>query len=265
MSETHGTIRGYLKGKFPNLTRRIADRVRWLFHERNDMGQELRYGLPIRKAELKPEDHVLEVGKCNYKTLEIAKRVHRVTVVNIDGVNRAVQNIGPRNIMQIKCDICESDLPEGEFDIAFVMAVFEHIRDDEKAAKNLYRLIRPGGKMLVYVPDKEAHREEWERGEYPDHVRPGYYPQEMRDLLEKAGFKVESCELGCGIYSAVAGEMYYGIARRFPAIKKLPRLVLFPFMRMVERDGCTPYPYRWGLYCKAVKRSCTTKEDCPTV
>lgn len=40
----------------------------------------------------------------------------------------------------------------GSVDYGFTLNVLEHIEDDEKAIADLFRMIKPGGKLAVYVP-----------------------------------------------------------------------------------------------------------------
>ncbi len=77
----------------------------------------------------------------------------------------------------------------GKFDTAVSFQVIEHIEDDLTALKNTFRLLKPGGRLLVMVP---AHR--WLYGAMDkalDHFR-RYESSDLRDRLLEAGFEVES-------------------------------------------------------------------------
>ena len=45
-----------------------------------------------------------------------------------------------------------SPIPIGEFDSAVMINVLEHIEDDVAALRTLRRLLRPGGRIVLYVP-----------------------------------------------------------------------------------------------------------------
>jgi SAM-dependent methyltransferase len=45
-----------------------------------------------------------------------------------------------------------SGVPSESVDCAFTLNVLEHIEDDAKAVRELRRVIKPGGSLLVYVP-----------------------------------------------------------------------------------------------------------------
>jgi SAM-dependent methyltransferase len=48
-------------------------------------------------------------------------------------------------------DLCKSDPPD-QFDVVLCEQVLEHVPDPLAAVKNLYRLCRPGGTLLVSTP-----------------------------------------------------------------------------------------------------------------
>ena len=242
-----------LKARFPRATARTADFLRWHLRPRHDFGTELRYrkGLPL--AALQPSDRVLEVGRCTHSTLAIARQVAHVTTCDLGQRGRSVATHGPRNLSQVHADICTTDLESESFDLVLAMAVLEHIPDDAAAVANVYRLLKPGGRFVGYVPDTAEHLAAWERGDYPDHQRPGYTPETMRRLLEAAGLEVQHCQLDNGAYCAVAGDLYYRVARRVPGFSRLPFLFVRPFMALARSDDRIPGSIRWGLFFKAVK------------
>ena len=80
-----------------------------------------------------------------------------------------------------------------EFDSAVCTEVLEHIPDDVGAMKELARVLKPGGRLLLSVPQTPAPYD-------PAHATQGYSFDEMRRKLEMAGFKVVDHEdaLFCG-------------------------------------------------------------------
>jgi SAM-dependent methyltransferase len=65
--------------------------------------------------------------------------------------------------------------------------VLEHIERDEKALKNIYDLLEPGGRFLLLVP---CHP--WLYGSLDQHLghRRRYRRRELRNTLEAIGFRV---------------------------------------------------------------------------
>lgn len=77
---------------------------------------------------------------------------------------------------------------DGQMDYVFSLNVLEHIEDDIDACKELYRTLRPGGHLMIYVPAFEllfTHMD----------VKVGHFRRytrnSLRHCLEAAGFNVE--------------------------------------------------------------------------
>jgi SAM-dependent methyltransferase len=76
---------------------------------------------------------------------------------------------------------------EGEFDVAGAFDVIEHIAEDEAVLANLRRAVRPGGGVLLTVPQ---HPSLWSASdEYARHVR-RYTAREIHRKVRAAGLEV---------------------------------------------------------------------------
>jgi SAM-dependent methyltransferase len=76
---------------------------------------------------------------------------------------------------------------EESFDLAGAFDVLEHIDDDVGVLRGLHRALRPGGHLLVTVPQ---HRWLWsDADDYAHHVR-RYRRSELLDRVRGAGFEV---------------------------------------------------------------------------
>jgi len=104
-------------------------------------------------------------------------------------------------LADVEADICDLPFKENEFDFILCNHVLEHIPDDTKAMKELYRILKPGGTAILQIPqdlnraetfedDSITDRKERERifGQY-DHVR--IYGRDYFEKLRGIGFKVE--------------------------------------------------------------------------
>lgn len=73
---------------------------------------------------------------------------------------------------------------DGRFDLVIHCEVLEHIENDRRVLSELFRVLQPGGKLVISVPVPPAPIEDVE------HVREGYTFEEIRQLLQEAGFEV---------------------------------------------------------------------------
>jgi SAM-dependent methyltransferase len=78
--------------------------------------------------------------------------------------------------------------PSNSFDLILSHEVLEHVADDRLAAAEMARVLRPGGRMVVFVPNRgypfETHGVYW-RGTYRFGNIPlvNYLPRRLRDQL----------------------------------------------------------------------------------
>lgn len=127
-------------------------------------------------------------------------------------------------LADVLADICDLPFVNNEFDFILCNHVLEHIPDDFKAMKEIYRVLKPGGIAILQIPlendrdvtfedDTITDRKERARifGQY-DHVR--VYGMDYFDRLEKIGFTVDAVdytkELGSkqvDRYRLAAGEL----------------------------------------------------------
>ena len=107
-------------------------------------------------------------------------------------------------IADIKGDICDLPFLDNSYDFILCNHVLEHIIDDNKAMKELYRVLKKNGIGIFQVPmdyNRDTTFEDFsvtnkkERnklfGQY-DHVR--IYGLDFFDRLQKVGFTLERCE-----------------------------------------------------------------------
>ena len=107
-------------------------------------------------------------------------------------------------LVDIKADICNLPFDDNTFDTIFCNHVLEHIPDDTKAMKELYRVLKKGGTGIFQVPQDINRATTYEDfsittpeerkkhfGQY-DHVR--IYGRDYADLLRKVGFKVQEVD-----------------------------------------------------------------------
>ena len=108
-------------------------------------------------------------------------------------------------LADIKADICDLPFENDTYDIIFCNHVLEHIPDDTTAMHELFRVLKPGGKAILQIPQDLNRKETFEDnsiidpkerarifGQY-DHVR--VYGRDYFDKLRKIGFTVKEINL----------------------------------------------------------------------
>ena len=77
---------------------------------------------------------------------------------------------------------------EGTFDLVTAFDVVEHMDDDLAGLSEMQRVLRPGGRVLLFVP---TFMFLWGLQDDVSHHRRRYRLSQLRGVLEKAGFEIE--------------------------------------------------------------------------
>jgi len=94
-----------------------------------------------------------------------------------------------RGLNKVKLGAAET-LPyeDGEFDLVTALDVVEHIDDDVAGLREMHRVLRPGGRVLLFVP---TFMFLWGIQDEVSHHRRRYRMTELRRAVTAAGFEVE--------------------------------------------------------------------------
>ena len=105
------------------------------------------------------------------------------------------------NLPAVRVDVTDIGFDDKEFDVVICNHVLEHVRDDETAMRELYRVLKPGGFAIMQVPLAldlnrtledpavvEAQDRKVQYGQ-KDHLR--LYGLDYFSKLGDAGFRVE--------------------------------------------------------------------------
>ena len=79
-------------------------------------------------------------------------------------------------------------IPSEQYDFIYSFNVLEHIPNDRQALEDLYRIMRPGGRILIYVPAYQLLYSSMDRK--VGHVR-RYHRAELLEKLSTAKFAVD--------------------------------------------------------------------------
>ena len=133
-------------------------------------------------------------------------------------------------IADVKADICNLPFKDNSYDIILCNHVLEHIPDDTKALKELYRVMKPGGWGIFQIPQDITRNTTFEDnsitdkreraqvfGQY-DHVR--IYGKDYFDKLRSIGFTVEEVDYTSQISEKEIDKYCLAKGEIIPLVKK---------------------------------------------
>lgn len=158
-------------------------------------------------------------------------------------------------------DLCALPVADASFDAILCTEVLEHVATPELASRELRRVLRPGGQLLVTVPFvAQLHEEPY------DHSRFTSYG--IRGLLERGGFEVEWVEPLTGYFSTVAHTLRVGglatrrsegrargATRLAGLVLQAASILIAPLARLLDRlDERRALPLGWAARATAPPR-----------
>lgn len=116
-----------------------------------------------------------------------------------------------------KADLTKFTSPDS-YDFILCVDVMEHIEEDRKVLANFYTSLKNGGQVLISTPSDQGgsdhDHDEHGTGFIEEHARDGYSPEDMREKLETAGFRVDSIRFTYGTF----GKISWKLAIKYPIL-----------------------------------------------
>jgi SAM-dependent methyltransferase len=137
-------------------------------------------------------------------------------------------------------DLRDDDPPASGLDTVLAVNVLEHIEDDAGALRRMASALRPGGRVVLFVPAYQSLYGPHDRE--AGHVR-RYRPETLRWAVERAGLDVEVLHPvnflgGVAWWFAVR---VGGCSRPNPALVGLYDRIVVPIVRASERRWRPPF------------------------
>lgn len=203
----------------PVLSRHPARARLGLWHE---IGRQLAYpsgpfghlaGLLMERANREPyrlalealapgrDDEVLEIGIGPGAGLaELTRQVTRGRVFGLDGSPQMLRRAARRNrcavasghLILASGDFCHLPWGAARFDTVLAVNVAYFFDVEGRAAREIRRVLRPGGRAALYVTDRETMRT-WPFAGPDTHTT--YDAEGLRGLLVRGGFAPEAVEI----------------------------------------------------------------------
>lgn len=88
-----------------------------------------------------------------------------------------------QNLIFRQGDLTKLDFPENFFDLICAFEVIEHIKDYSQALAEFYRVLKPGGILLISTPNKAVYSPDTKKPFYPFHYHE-FYLKDLKKMLE---------------------------------------------------------------------------------
>jgi methionine biosynthesis protein MetW len=189
--------------------------------------------LELFASHVSGRDRCLDVGCGDGGTSGVWLDEHASSYAGVDISEGAVRMACDRGLdAQLISDAAELPFPDESFDVAVCVEVLEHLFEPQRALAEAQRVLRPGGRLIVTVPNIAHWRNRldlalfgrWNpRGDHLSPTQPWRDPhlrfftvRSLANLIEQGGFEV--IERG--------GFSEHGIPHHLPGLRRLVRTPL---------------------------------------
>lgn len=155
----------------------------------------------IRKMGVR-RGRILDIGCAGGLFLRVLERAGHTaygTELSDDSARTARSRIGEDRVRV--GPVVSAGFEAGQFDAITAWQVFEHLRDPAETLDECRRILRPGGALILAVPNIESWQARWSREEWfhldvPRHLF-HFSPDTISEMLRRHGFEVESVSHYC--------------------------------------------------------------------
>jgi ubiquinone/menaquinone biosynthesis C-methylase UbiE len=146
-------------------------------------------------------------------------------------------------------DIERMEIDDESYDVALVSEALEHVPNDRKALAEIHRILKPGGYLVVFAPNRlhpfETHgvRSRASGRMLPistplvpyiplrigrsvfDYWARNYWPAQLRRIVRDAGFNILDVGYLWQTFENISGQQGAILGRLAPALRRLSRLL----------------------------------------
>ena len=160
------------------------DSTHWWYRARRDVLASV----IARKIRLPADARILEIGCGTGHNLPMLARFGTVDAVEIDDAARGVaeQRLGRPVSASSLPDL--AGIPDATYDLVALLDVLEHVEDDVAALQSIARRLKPGGTILLTVPQ---YRWMWSGHDVANHHHRRYVKATLKNAVARAGLKLD--------------------------------------------------------------------------
>jgi len=155
----------------------------WWFKARRDAIFRL-----IQQINLDNNAKILDIGCSGGPVMQFLKKKGYGEIYGIDISKNAVRLCQKNKIKNVSVmDGAKPSFSNEKFDLIIASDILEHIKNDSSALVEWKRILKPGGKLIVFVP---AFNLLWSRHDELNHHCRRYEKSELVKLLKKVNLKI---------------------------------------------------------------------------
>ena len=185
-------------------------------------------------------------------------------VVGLDISLQALKLAKKRKPNAILCQGEAENLPfhNESFDLVLALDLLEHLQDDVKGLREMYRVLKKGGNVLITVP---AYKFLWSEHDEALHHFRRYSKSEIKVKMEEVGFTITflSFAIVLPFFPIALFRLLQRLARRTETKPKTSLIILPPLLnellyrillgeaKLIERG--ISFPFGVSIICRGVK------------
>lgn len=156
----------------------------WWFISRRDMILQL-----MKKININKNAKILEMGCSGGPLIQFLTQNGFQNIIGIDISKSAIELCKNRGIKHVEVmDGAKTRFKDNEFDLVIASDILEHIKNDSAALSEWHRILKPNGKLIVFVP---AFNFLWSNHDEINHHYRRYSKTQLKKGIEKANFRLD--------------------------------------------------------------------------
>lgn len=203
---------------------------------------------------LKKESKILDMG-CG--TGIIMKKFQNLgfNICGIDKSSDAISFCKKRGLNNVKLGDGNNIPFENEkFDIVIALDILEHVDDDSLVLKEMNRVLKKGGKLIISVP---AFKFLWTQHDIEVQHKRRYAKSNLESKIIQSGFKIKRINFGYVIFFLVlfiSRIFSKKIITKSLKTNQIFNKILIFLLWVEDKLSFIPYPFGTSIYCLAEKQ-----------
>jgi len=161
-----------------------VEQTHWWFVVRRSLIRSV-----IDELKLPPNAAILDVGTSTGTNLRMLKEVGFTNFLGLDMSPEAIRWCEEKGLGAVRQgDVCAIPFPDDSFDLVLATDIIEHVDDDLQALKELQRVLKKSGRIVITVPTFPSL---WGLQDDVAHHKRRYRRRDLLEKLEKSGFECD--------------------------------------------------------------------------